>query len=141
MAVRRVEELFGWRLADRFRLEVIRLVRRSPEATADHRYRRQLLMAAGSAVANVSEGFARCNPGEFGRFLDFAIASLGEAEFWLHDGVDRGYFTKNDCALPLRFKRRAWKVLVLLKRSQVREAARRRGQRRPKAPRKKKRPT
>ena len=39
--------------------------------------RNQLLDAASSVPANLVEGFRRYSPGEFPRFIDYSLASLG----------------------------------------------------------------
>jgi hypothetical protein len=77
-------------------------------------------------VANINEGFSRCTPGDFARYLDFAVGSLAGTEAWLRDGIDRGYFEADACAPALRLKRRSWMAAVRLKQAQHREVERRR---------------
>ena len=131
MGLRRVEDFYAFQLAVRFSECVLQLVRASPAAMRDFRLRDQLLDAADSAPSDITEGFSRCNPGDFARFLDYAMGSLAEAERWLKAGIARGYFDPAACETPLRYKRRAWKAALNLKQSQVREAARRRAAKRP----------
>jgi four helix bundle protein len=120
MGVRRYQDLFAWQTAEGFKLEVYRVVMGSPPARADLRYRSQILDAASSVVSNIIEGFLRCSPGDFARFLDYALASLGEAERRLHDGVQLGYFPASECAEAFRFARRCATACVRLKQSQKR---------------------
>jgi four helix bundle protein len=53
----------------------------------------QLNDAALDAAADVAEGFVRYYPGEFGRFLDFAIASLQEVRTRTETGYRRRWFS------------------------------------------------
>jgi len=115
--VRRYRDLIAWQLADEFRQEVFRLVRASPVAWADLRYKGQLVDAATSVPTNIAEGFLRCSP-EIRRFLDFSLGSLAEAETRLTAGVDLGYFEKKDCEHAQRLARRCLVATIRLKQSQ-----------------------
>ena len=91
MAVARYQDLIAWQLADQFKSEVFRLVKSSTEASRNLRSRNQLLDPTCSVASNLVEGFRRFSPGEFARFIDYSLASLGEAEQRLHDGIALGY--------------------------------------------------
>ena len=78
--------------------------------------------ALGDVEADVAEGFARKNPGEFANFLRFALASLAEARTRLKDGVARGCFTDDDVAMSLVWDERARIALENLRDSQLRMA-------------------
>jgi four helix bundle protein len=97
MGVRRLEDLIAWQLASAFKVEVYRLLKNSQTASADFRFRDQIRDAAASIGMNIGEGFYRYRAREFGRFLSIALASLGEAELWLHDGIEREHFTQAEC--------------------------------------------
>jgi len=97
MGVRRVEELRAFQHARAFKCEVYSLVRASPQANGDLRYRSQLFESAASTEMNIVEGWRRFGAGEIAQFLRFSRASLQEAEHRLRDGVDRGYFTMQAC--------------------------------------------
>ena len=97
MGVRHVEELRAFQHARAFKCEVYALVRASPDANADFKYRSQLFESAASAEMNIAEGWRRFAAGEIAQFLRFSRASLEEAEHRLRDGVDRGYFTAEAC--------------------------------------------
>jgi len=94
MAVRHHRELIAWQLADQFKKEVFRLLESSPAALSDFRYRSQLVDSSTSVTANLVEGFRRFSPGEFPRFIDYSLASLGEAEQRLRDGIELGISRK-----------------------------------------------
>jgi four helix bundle protein len=90
----------------------------SPEARKDLRYRSQILEAARGVPSSIVEGFRRCNPGDFRRFLDFSIASIGEAEQRLEDGIELGYFSAADCVEAFRLAKLCMTACIRLKQSQ-----------------------
>lgn len=92
MGVQQLEDLAAFQLAVDFKLEVYRLIRESPGARGDWRYRAQLTDAASSVESCITEGWHRYRAGAMIPFLVYSRASLAEAERWLKDGVDRGYF-------------------------------------------------
>jgi hypothetical protein len=55
--------------AEGFKLEVYRIVKESELAQSDYKFRSQILEAARSVPSNVTEGFLRCSPSDFMRFL------------------------------------------------------------------------
>ena len=120
MVVRRYQDLIAWQLAERFKLEVYGLVLGSAGAQRDLRFTSQILEAARGVPSDITEGFLRCSPGDFARFLDYAIASLGEAEQRLNDGIQLKYFAAEACAEAFRLARRCLTASVRLKQSQKR---------------------
>ena len=113
-------ELIAWQLADQFKSEVFRLLKSSPDAWSNWKYRIQLLDAASSVPANLVEGFRRFSSGDFPRFIDYSLGSMGEAEQRLRDGIELGYFKEEDCAAAFRLARRCLTASVRLKQSQRR---------------------
>ncbi|MGE5836836.1 MAG: four helix bundle protein [Acidobacteriota bacterium] len=105
-----------------FRKEVFRLVRGSPDALRDYRYRDQLRNAAGGISKHITEGYLRFSPLDFARFLDYALGSLGEAERRLRDGVELDYFKAADCREAFQFAKRCFVAARRLKESQIRYA-------------------
>ena len=79
MGVKRLEDLVAFQLAVEFKLEVYRLIRESPAARRDFRFRAQLSDASASVEACLAEGWHRYVAGEFVTFLRYARASLAEA--------------------------------------------------------------
>ena len=118
--VKRYRGLWAWQTGDRFKLQVFGLVRSSPEASRDFKFRDQLREAARSVPANIAEGFLRFSPGDLMRFLDYAIASLGEAELHLRDGIQLGYFEPEECEEAFVLARRCTTATIRLKQSQKR---------------------
>jgi four helix bundle protein len=108
---------------------VYRLVREHPGAHDDRRYRGQLFSSAESVASNIAEGFVRYSAADFVRFLDYALASLVEAQSRLEDGVGRGYFDLSACGEAQRLGRRTFVAALRLKQSQQRYAAARRDRR------------
>ena len=120
VAVRHFRDLIAWQLADAFKNEVFRLVRQSPQAGKDLRYRDQLVNAASAVSKDVVEGFLRRSPADFRRFLDYALGSLAEAELRVEDGIGLGYFAAEDCQTALRYAKRCLVAMIRLKQSQLR---------------------
>jgi four helix bundle protein len=118
MGARHYKELIAWQLAEQFKTEVFALVRASQRASDDRAYAQQLTGAASSVTHNIAEGFLRFGGGEFRRFLDYALGSLGEAEGRLADGIQLGYFDAVACETAFRFAKRCLVATVRLKRSQ-----------------------
>ena len=118
MAVSHYRDLIAWQLAQEFKEDIVRLVKSSPAASANLRYRDQLLDAAMSVTANLTEGFLRYSPGDFRRFIGYSIASLGEAEVRLKDGILLGDFNESDCARAFTLAKRCLTPCVRLRQSQ-----------------------
>jgi four helix bundle protein len=126
MGVRRYHDLLAWHLADAFKTEVYRLLDCHKVRLTSWKLREQLADAAGAVPKDISEGFIRFSPAQFARFLDYALASLVEAEQWLRDAVERGFLTAEHARHALSLAKRCWNVSLALKRSQEREIQRRR---------------
>ncbi len=74
--------LRAWRVADDLAVELFKVGRRLPP---DLRWlSAQLLKAATSVPANISEGYTRSSKKEFLQFLSIARSSLAEVEYFLH---------------------------------------------------------
>jgi four helix bundle protein len=117
VGVSRIEDLVAWQLADAFKKEVYRILRSSPDALADVKYRDQLRVASASCAMNIAEGFYRFRPREFSTYLSIALASLGEAALWLRDGHDRGYFEAQACENAFRLATRCRVATLRLRQS------------------------
>lgn len=55
----------------------------------------QTQSAAGSAMANIAEGFVRRSNKEFVQFLFIAMSSTAEVQSHLYIAVDQGYLSKD----------------------------------------------
>ncbi|HXT71166.1 MAG TPA: four helix bundle protein [Vicinamibacterales bacterium] len=112
MGVRTLRELKAYQATRAFKLEVYRLVASSPRATTDVRFRSQLLEAAAGAEVNIAEGFHRFLAGDFTHFLRISRSSLEEARVWIQDGIDRGYFTEEECSNAFKLADQATRLTV-----------------------------
>ena len=117
MGVKRVEDLIAFQLARAFKLEVYRIVDASPRASADFKYKSQLLEAAAGVEGTISEGFYRYRAAEFAQFLSYALASLGEAQTRLEDGIHRRHFADSECAEAFVLAKRCRVATIRLRQS------------------------
>jgi four helix bundle protein len=117
MAARRIEDLIAWQLAQAFKLEVYRLLRVYPAASADFGFHDQLRASACSVGMNIAEGFRRYQSRDFARFLTIGLASLSGAMLWLRDGVDRGHFPDDSTGEALQLAKRCHVATLRLKQS------------------------
>jgi four helix bundle protein len=86
--VSHVEDFAAYDFAVRFKLEVYRLIRESPGASKNMKYREQLADAVSGIEGAMSEGFGRGRPKEFALYLRYSLGSLNEAKTRLQDGID-----------------------------------------------------
>jgi hypothetical protein len=72
-----------------------------------------------SAHRRFATGHAPCtvrfSPREFCRFLDYALGSLREAEGWIQDGIEFGYFQEDQCRRAFWFGERCFTATLRLK--------------------------
>jgi len=122
MGVRRYEDFDAFQLAEGFKSEVFRIVKSSPEAMRDHRFRSQLFDAAAGPGKHIAEGFLRRSPRAFALFLDYALGSLVEAQRRLGDGVELEYYENAICQPALKLGHRCFKATARLKQSQIKYA-------------------
>jgi four helix bundle protein len=137
MGFKSVEEIHAFLLARAFKLEVYRLIRGSPEARADLRYKSQIQEALAGAQSNIREGYRRWHAGTFAHFLGFAGASLAEGLERLQDGIDREYFRAADCVKAQQLGDRASRATTALqtRERQLAEENRRKRKRQDQGPR------
>ncbi len=106
MGARTVRELAVWQLCEELRLAVIAATA-TGSAARNVRFCDQIRDATVDAVSDVAEGFARFQPKDFARFLDYALASLGEVQTRARDAHGRGYFDDRTASAILRLAARA----------------------------------
>ena len=134
MIVRRYQDLTTWQLTEGLRREAFRLIRSSRDGWLDLRFRGQIVSSARGPSKHVAEGFLRKNPGEFSRFLAYALSSIGETELHLRDGIDLGFWREADCREAFRWAKRSTVAAMRLKHTQDQRAEEeRRRKRSPKA--------
>lgn len=122
MGAKRLEDLVAFQFAVEFKLEVYRIVGNSSAAGHDFKYKDQLFDAASGVERAIAEGFGRYRPLEFAQFLRYALASLGEAQRTLKDGIDRRHFSVENCAAAFTWARRCKAATQGLHASQLRLA-------------------
>jgi four helix bundle protein len=93
MSFRRIEDIRAWHLARQFKLGIYRLID-SGALAKNRNLEEQLREAAASAPSNISEGFGRFDPADFGRLVKVARASIIECKNHLIDAVDGGLITE-----------------------------------------------
>ena len=120
VVIRRYYEFDAWKLADAFKTQVFAIVRESPTARLDHRFRSQLIESARAPTKHIAEGYLRHSPASFITYLDYAISSLGEAEGHLRDGIELEYFSAERCVEALALAQRSIRACIALKHSQQR---------------------
>jgi four helix bundle protein len=103
---KRLDDCVAYQFAVEFKTEVYALIKRSREASGDFRFRAQLSDAASGVSGSQAEAFYRYRPAEIANFLTYALASLGEAEDRLKDGILRGYFPSPECVKAFIWARR-----------------------------------
>jgi four helix bundle protein len=136
MVVRKYEDFVAFQLAERFKSEVFRIVKTSPEAMRDLRFKSQLFGAASGPGKHIAEGFLRRSPRAFALFLDYALGSVAEAQRRLGDGVELDYYENAICQPAFRLGWRCFKATARLKQTQIKyaekleEEKRRRGENR-----------
>ncbi len=123
MPVSHVEDFAAYDFAVRFKLEVYRLIRESPGALKNLKYREQLQDAASGIEGAMSEGFGRGRPKEFALYLRYSLGSINEAKTRLQDGIDCGYFRQAACEQAFTWAERCRVTTRALWRSQERKAA------------------
>jgi four helix bundle protein len=123
VGISNVEDFAAYDFAVRFKLEVYRLIKESPGATKNFKYREQLEDASSGIEGAMSEGFGRRRPKEFALYLRYSLGSLNEARTRLQDGIDRGYFREAACKQAFIWAERCKAATNGLRRSQERRAA------------------
>ncbi|HEX5070926.1 MAG TPA: four helix bundle protein [Vicinamibacterales bacterium] len=95
--MKKLDDVEAYQLAVDFKRRIYKLVEAHPRARRDYQYVDQLFDAAGGVDSKIAEGWGRFAAAEIRQFLRFALGSLEEAKRWVVDGIDRGYFTREEC--------------------------------------------
>jgi four helix bundle protein len=83
MATKTYRDLLFWQRAFEVSKLCIVLVKDLPKETIAFIITNQLLRACASVGANISEGYGRFGTKEYARFLQMALGSANETEYWL----------------------------------------------------------
>jgi four helix bundle protein len=90
-AFRRFEDIIAWQLGVQLRDRIFDLTGACKRIDDD--FREQIRDSASSVPRNIAEGFAKFNPGDFGRFVAIARGSLGETQNHLRHGLRERFWT------------------------------------------------
>jgi four helix bundle protein len=115
MTAHNIYELAVFQLCEKL-MKSIEAATATGRVAMDFKFCDQVNDAALDATADVAEGFARFYPGEFARFLDYAIASLAEVRMRTEAGYRRQYFAAQTTSDLLQLCARADKAARALRR-------------------------
>jgi four helix bundle protein len=105
--IRKVSDFMCWRLARALQREVFRITSK-PVFKSNLDLHDQLRDAASSARRNSAEGFGRRTHKDQANFFATALTSLNEVEDELGESVDDGYVAREEIAVALNLKKRAY---------------------------------
>lgn len=109
--MRDYKKIKAWELAHRLTLDVYRVTFKFPQGE-QYGLTSQLRRAAASVPANIAEGSGRTSDKEFLRFLDIALGSLKETEYFLQLASDLDYLDEMEWAHLDELVRESLKCLV-----------------------------
>jgi four helix bundle protein len=89
------KDLKVWEKAHAFTLSVYKATEQFPKKEM-FGIVSQLRRSSSSVAANVAEGCGRKTNGDFARFLNIALGSANESEYFLILAKDLGYLTETD---------------------------------------------
>jgi len=81
--MRNYKKIIAWQLADDLTVQIYQITKSFPKEEL-YAMTSQIRRAAYSVPANIAEGCGRKTDTEFKRFLDIAMGSLFEVEYFLH---------------------------------------------------------
>ena len=112
---KRYEDIVAWQLSVALR-DAIGEITARPAIARDFKFCHQIRDSAASPPRNISEGFGRYQPRDFGHFLDIAYASLMETKNNLQEGRSKGYLDEVEFSRLVRLTIRASKATLRLRR-------------------------
>lgn len=95
MAIKRFEEVEGWRAARKLTQEIYDITTQG-QLAKDFGLRDQIQRAAVSTMANIAEGYDCGTDQEFLRFLRYAFRSATEVQSHLYVALDQMYITQKE---------------------------------------------
>lgn len=81
--VKNFKDLEFWKTSFKTAVLTINLLRKFPKDTISYIIERQIVRSSVSIGANIAEGFGRYKGKEYERFLQIALGSANETEYWL----------------------------------------------------------
>jgi four helix bundle protein len=81
--IKSYKELKFWKKARKASLLVVQLTRKLPNEKISWIITDQLLRSSFSVGANIAEGFGKYKGKEYARFIQIALGSARETEYWL----------------------------------------------------------
>jgi len=93
--ITRFEDIEAWKAARVLNRQILDATK-PPFFEQDWDLRRQIRRSAGSAMANIAEGFDGGSDREFRRFLRIARRSVTEVQSHLYAALDLSYLAKKD---------------------------------------------
>jgi four helix bundle protein len=103
--VKRFQDLDCWKLARMVRREVVRLTRREP-VCREFKFVNQIRDASRGGTRNIAEGYSRFVPAQILYYLGIAKASLDETADELLDGLESGYWSRDEYNVVRSYLRR-----------------------------------
>lgn len=82
------KDLIFWQKAHVVVLSVIKLCKKLPKDGISIVLINQIIRSAGSVGANIAEGFGRYKGKEYKRYIQIALGSANETEYWLYVIID-----------------------------------------------------
>ena len=77
------KDLKFWQTANEVTLSVIKLARKLPKDKISYIFVNQIIRSAASVGANIAEGYGRFRGKEYARFIQIALGSANETDYWL----------------------------------------------------------
>jgi four helix bundle protein len=93
MGARRYRELHCWQLANELKRKVYALIAK-PLVASDRDFCDQIRDSVRGGPRAIAEGFGRFRPADFGRYLEYARASLIETQNHIDDALDSAYVSE-----------------------------------------------
>ena len=72
-----------WQNSHKNTLEIVALVRELPQERVAGIFGTQVVRSSASTSANIAEGFGRYGNQEYKRYLEIALGSANETDYWL----------------------------------------------------------
>jgi four helix bundle protein len=81
--IKTYKELIFWQKSYEVTLLVVKLARRLPKDRISFIFLKQIIRSASSVGANIAEGYGKYKGKEYTRFINIALGSANETEYWL----------------------------------------------------------